>query len=688
MANSGGGAATNSGIDFQQRIAAFVMAHMLCEVSEISALQVDHTTAINSVHFETGDSVDDLVLIGEDFRIFIQAKRTISASDASTSEYSSVLKQFVHQFVNDNSEDDSYVLATSTHASARIVRVLRKLTKAARLNDASGASNPLNKQEEEVLQKTRSLIDLHYRAITGSAISERDSSAIFKRIIVAVLDIEEDGALETATLYLLAGSSSISPQLLWGNLIALGLTLARDRLSIDRGALHERMGKYLTKESGARLPSKEDLFANMEIAEDISMGREVLLVEYPDEGTDYLLCELKRFNDDGSKRVKFSNGQVHLGEEVSWNVIRRFATYTGMERYIDANPDLLADKSVALAPINSSEDFDASPYAQAYAELCKEQAASAVTAMICHHCGEALSEDLAPLIEVDEEGCDHEIGLVHSSCVRSLDRHLGGIRSELFRDHILLKNFDYRLWHSRIQTGQAVFRGLDEKMRFANIAWQPHHDDFSKGSWCVRIDLEDGSSRYVTERGQVARRSKSGAVRDAEECNQSFEKSRAERDPMCYSDADHGGLGEAFAKYSQLLKIGITPVACTRALVVPLTRSIAEAYSGSGNYYAPLAFLSDGETGEPIVIAGAVSLLTNPLQLDAFVKNWERAGISLPDFTVSIVESDERFDRFIHLLSSRGLQAIVDPLILPTGGLASGFPIHNFETLISEAANL
>ena len=98
MSNGGGGAATNSGIDFQQRIAALVLSHMLVDVNNYSALQLGDELNVNEVRFETNNNIDDLVLQTTSGRVLIQAKRSLSLSDSTNSEFSAVLKQFVAQY--------------------------------------------------------------------------------------------------------------------------------------------------------------------------------------------------------------------------------------------------------------------------------------------------------------------------------------------------------------------------------------------------------------------------------------------------------------------------------------------------------------------------------------------------------------------------------------------------------------
>ena len=155
------------------------LTHILADVKNLVALQLGENIEVCEVRFETNDHIDDLVLITTTGRALIQAKRSLSLSDSSESEYSSVLRQFVNEYIDDNRSTDAYVLATSSRSSQRITKELKKLTEAARLND--------------VLAKTRGLIQMHYETKTGNSISEVAFNILFQRIRISIIDIE-DGA--------------------------------------------------------------------------------------------------------------------------------------------------------------------------------------------------------------------------------------------------------------------------------------------------------------------------------------------------------------------------------------------------------------------------------------------------------------------------------------------------------------
>ena len=131
---SGGGSATQGGVNFQNRVAAWVCTHIL---AERSALPIGPAGVPAYARFETPEPVDD-ILIGTttDGRSFVQAKRTINLSRASDSEFASAIDQFVRQYLSNlqssgveaqhrnplSPGQDRFVLATTSMASQPIRR--------------------------------------------------------------------------------------------------------------------------------------------------------------------------------------------------------------------------------------------------------------------------------------------------------------------------------------------------------------------------------------------------------------------------------------------------------------------------------------------------------------------------------------------------------------------------------------
>ncbi|MFE7674551.1 hypothetical protein ACFU5N_20320 [Streptomyces albidoflavus] len=654
------------------------MSQILCATPDLDLLGFGGGQ-VDELRFETADNIDDLVLIGPSGRLFVQAKNTISLSADPASDFGSVLAQFVGQYVDDNRPGDVYVLATSTEASSNVRKVLRKLTEAARLNGTGSATTPLTNAEKDVLGKTEAIIRSHYQAVAGAQISPADIIRILARMRICSLDIREGGALEAAALLMLGSKAVVPPRLLWGALITFSVSLARDRLSLSAAALKERMGRYVSERPDDGGDTSQ-LFTKDLLAR-LSYGREVVLARAPFEECDFLIADIRRFDDAGARQAKFSEGQVELAQGQRWEIVGRWATYAGLERYLDSHLDEYRDKRLVVAPSNFPDDPNMALAALAHGAQCAALASGIEDPFLCRHCGNPISEDNAPLVEVDEEGVPADIGLAHEACRTPTDRVLGGIDAALFRENGLLRNFDYGGWLTATQGGQWLFGGLlKPSLTLAPITWKSEYDNFSQGGWCVELSLEDGTTRYVTDRGRVTRFSAHRAALVAEEMNRGISQAREARDPFCYT-AD----GSVFGPYSRLLSQGRDATPCTEAKAGRYTRAIGDAYSDCKQYYAPLAYLTDAETGDPIVVDGVISLLHNPLELDSYVQNWARAGIQLPDFTVSAILTDDQFDRFVRLMMNRGIGVVINPKLTLRGELVSGFWVENFEQLIRSA---
>lgn len=684
MGNSGG-AAANSGIDFQQRIAALVMAHVIADVKDFTSVNLGDVLDVREIRFETTDCIDDLVIVSDQGSTYIQAKHSLSLSEKLESEYSSVLKQFVAQHLAGGAESDSYVLATSSRASRRITNELRKLTEAARLNEASSNDNPLTQAEMNVIEKTKALLQKHFFEKTGAAMPDSEFRKLFKRIRIAQLDIEDGAPLEAAVLTLLSGKSNVSPSLLWGSLIALCLSLAKDRLSIDKAALIQRVGRFIGPHSLKVTTEAAREYFGLQFKGMFSAGREMLLVKSPFPDADYLIVELFRFKDDGRKRVRFFDGKVELLNGETWDVIHRASTYVGIERFIEEHVERFAEAQIAVLPINSETNPEDEPYVRVHAEYSARLAESLEDPLKCLHCGDPVSEDSSPAIEIEEEGMEHAVGIVHRKCMRTTDRALGLITHDLFRENKLLKNFDYIQWFLHAPRGQGLFSATANiGNRISSVAWKPDYNRISKGSWCVKIMLEDGSARYVHERGKVVRYAEVEAHEIADHFNVQFDEARNKKNPWCYTSEREG-----FGTYStaiQVMTADETCIMCSNATAVRYTQAIENTYSSSENFYAPLVILLEEESGLPISVFGAIFLVTNPLRLERFIDNWRKAGIELPTFVASIVESDDEFDKFVRKIKDEGEGVIVDPMLNMSGELISGFVIENYYELVKHGS--
>jgi len=463
--SNGGGAATNTGIDYQQRLAAYFLIQMLLDIDSLSGIGLDGVYPITEISFESSSYIDDMVVKTKNGYLYIQAKRNISMSDNADSEFQKTIHQFVNQFLINTAANDKYILATSSSTSSKIRHDLRKILESIRLNDTGFKSNPLNQSEKDVFTKLTNCITSSYKVITNEDITDIIFIIFLKKMHVTIADVQQGMPLEGAILTLLISKSKVKPELLLSVTISLALSLASTRQSINKIGLESKLGNYIGPLTPEKRQSIEKDFFDFEIANgEMASGREVLLVKSFLEGYDFIIIELIRFDDAGNKRVKFYENVCEILNGSTWEIIYRAATHAGIERYVKERSDFFKDKKIAIVPINAKEDVENGAFSQAYRDLCRNILESNEQMLRCLHCGDYISENGAPLIEIDEMGAEQAVGFVHITCLRPLDRVLGSVKSPIFDEYDYLKDFDYKTWFNLVQNGQALFCSLQGKL--------------------------------------------------------------------------------------------------------------------------------------------------------------------------------------------------------------------------------
>ncbi|WP_300678493.1 hypothetical protein [Nocardioides sp.] len=681
---TGGGAATNSGIDFQHRVGALALVVMATDIVDLSLVGLGGVEERPSeARFETADGIDDIVLIVPGGRVLIQAKNTLSLSTGEDSEFAKVIRQFVRQSRDGSSGDDRYVLAVSPGASSKIRLDLKKLCESIRLNESGRDKNPLTKNERDVLDVVNAHIDREFTSLTGAACDEGTRTALLRKMHVETLDLADGGVTERLAVTALAPVALTDPMLLWRNLVAICLGLARGRLSIDLGGLQSRVGALITMRSGEQVggPDTPETFRiQVEQMGDVSMGREVLLV-HDEELDKTILADVRRFDDSGDRRIKFVDGYVELANGVRWKVLRRTATYRGMEREIEDGL-LTEDHEVIMMP-GKFDDPEADPVVRAHADAFRRAVHENADFLTCLVCGRQVSEHSAYTVEIDEDTHPYEAGVVHRDCLRPTHRILGVIGSEGLAEHPLLTDFDFRTWIKQLRSGQGLFNSARDGRRLSGvtpIAWNPDNSSRETGGYGVAYDLDDGSTRYVLVRGRVHRASRAQAEREAAEMNASIERAKEAGDPFC---ADEHGFGN----YSHMVSAETpNPPKVVSASAREITRATVAAHSTVENFYAPLVCLADRESGSMYAIGDAVVLLTDPLRLDAFLENWRQAGFDFDAPATVILAEDRDFDLFVREAEEESMIVVIDPLFDAEGNPIAGYRVTNMKSLVAKAA--
>lgn len=673
-----GGAAAAGGMNFQERVAALALVHFLIGSDDLFSISPGVEAQLQSLHMETAHAIDDVVVLGKEFRLLIQAKRKLDLSGSPTSDFSAAIAQFVRHHLEARRKGDRYVLATSPQSSDRIVFILRELTESTRLNATALATDPLNETQKTVLERTRRLISQHWQALRPGAVTADEVEDLLRCIWILPLDLGSGGRDEVAALALLRSRSFVEPRLIWNSLLELTATLAQRRSSVDLAGLEARIG-HLLKPAGVTKTVEDEFRFKFEQVDNYAAGKEVVVFDHF-MGTEALsIGEFYRFAADGSRRLSFASDQCTLLDGSTHPILYRSATMVGVNRFIDANAKALAERKVIVMPYHGDDDPNDSPWAQAHSAALKVYFHANPRWLKCLVCSDPISDDKALVVEVDEQGHEANVGCIHPRCYRPSLRVLGEIQSDLFKQFPCLTDFDYEGWIVANKYGPSLIsESPGEGIRYA--LWAGKMASTLRGGWCVCIELEDGGFSYMTERGKVVRKSQAEAVASADEMSKSFEQAIANKDPWCYT-ADRS----AFSIYSELrsrLKQGQRLLRCMKAVAVPFSAAIDITYSSKRNHYTPILLLLDRESGRPVEIHGTVPLITSPFDMPSYLDNWEEAGVALPTYSVHVLDSDRDFDEVVASCRDRGLQVVIDPMFDMRGTPLRGLVVQKIEDFV------
>lgn len=682
---TGGGAATNSGIDFQQRVAAFFVLSMGLDLDCSNLLEREHEAKISKVLFETEDAVDDIVIIHENSKTYLQVKRKLSLSDNENSEFYKTIDQFVRHYKASQNKSERFAIVTSNESSRKILSDLRKITISIRLNEASIQDNPMSKSEEQTYKRFLSCIN---RSIKKNGYADNDinvAHSLMRQIYVISLDIENNGSYEKAFLASISSQLSTNPELLWGYLISKTLDWSKGRQSVDIDGINSVIRKFIkSKDSEGEITRDGSNLFKMQFDPEkynICSGREVVIIDSFLPEFDIALLELYRFDDNGKFRVKFHDREIEMGDGSRYKLYGRFSTYSGAERFIKEQ-EWINDKKIMIGPINGEYDFDSSPIAVAYSEKVRNKVLGNKAISKCIHCQEGLSTS-SILIEVNEEGLPFDAGIIHQRCLRESDRVLGIANNPGMDDHPELKDFDYQKWFLSLDQGQAVWAGFSNfNQEIKHVLWNSKSSNNKGGHLCIKAVLENGDVRYVQERGRVQRYDTERVELVCNQLNNWIADSKEKGNPLCYSsDGDLQGMHDDIQSNSSQ---PIDLIECLRFEITQYTRGISQLHDKVKNYYAPLVSFVDDKSNAPLLVKNSAFLVTTPMDIKVYLKNWSIIGFTYKSYKLYIIETDEDFDRFMMRAVERGFSVLVDPFFNKSGELLKGAVVEDMESLNRE----
>jgi len=683
---------TNAGIDFQQRVSAWMLINMVAEIDLANSIDVKDHTYIEKVAFETQDIIDDLVITTkENEKLFFQMKRTVSFSKSEDSDFFKAINQFVRQYIKEGQKVSNYVLVTTSNSSNPVKNELRKILESIRINPLTFIENPLNQSERSTFDRFKGMITGIYKDVTKKEMSELQFLELASKIIISVLDIEDGMTFEKSVLLTINGYiNSTSPKLFWSLLIKNCLTYASSRMSVLKSELKETWKVYSDKPLEGNNKDEEILEEYLKLIlgdSEFASGKDVVLVGGDEElgegfSNKMLMMELYRFNDDGTRRTKYvDDNYLILKNGMQLKVIHRTSTNIGMERFIEENIENLPYEEIIIVPAKNIEKVEEDEYVTLHREWCiKYIEENKKQFYNCLHCGKGISDNYSYVIEADDLEDQSILGIVHKDCLRPVDRVLGVLKSKLFEEYSCLKKFDYNLWIKSIKDSQAMLVGAKgSKMPpLVHMAWDPFGGANKHFKHCIKMLLNNGDFVYTKNRGKVDRLNKSEARKVAKRFNETIARNR-ESDPVGYTSKNY-----VYGHSSYLLRMKNDDeeiLECVHAQVTNYTEHIGKQYDNNRSYYAPLITISLLEEEEELTINNKLVFISNPLNLEQFIKNWSQQGIEINEYELNIISSDEEFDHLMRKTVKEGMGAVIDPILDSKREFVQGFVLEDINSL-------
>ncbi len=645
------------------------------------------------VSLETKEAIDDIQVAFEDAkRGLIQAKRSISFSTGQGTELESVLKQFVQQDLAGPVTDinDHYYLVTTSASSKKITGDLLATLEAVR----NGSPETLVRDQPKSIVSTYNEIMATVNRLVRDAGTPLDQVGLHNllgKTRVIIIDLDPDSPLEQAVVLGLQCAGYSAPSEMWGKLISDCLEWARRRHTVDLATISQHYEHLKMPVDTKADPAKRRHIEVTLAGDGFEVGRELVIAKAQSDvpmlakGTVGIL-ELYRFDEDCKPRVQFTKDKLILGNGEELDLWGRFATWAGVERFLDEEVDRFKDEEVLIVPCNSDENFEEGLCAQTHRKAL-ETAASQRDGTKCVHCELPVTSSMSPVVEFGD-GNNLVFGLSHRECLLPSDRVMGRADHPLFNDHPELINFDVNAWFNSAHSGQGVFAAINlSGQRVAPVVWGgvPSHEEKAGGFVVVSV-LEDGTEQITWKRGKVHRFTRPNAEKFAAKLTDSIVEARKAGDPLCYSDQSRAFSTKSLLTQQLGGKERITSI--SRAEARAYDARDAARYQTIGNWYAPLIVLRDSENLELLCLTNAIPAISDPLTLGRHIENWRNAGFEIPDYRIESLLTDDQVDHLIDTTVGSGVGVIIDPIFSETGELEllRGHPIYPLSIIEQQAS--
>jgi signal recognition particle GTPase len=261
-ARGGGGAATQAGIEYQNRVAAWMSVRILAELDAEPLWNLPADVNLKFLRCETDQPVDDLLIgTSKDGHAFVQVKHNLKWGTNTQSELGKTIDQFIRQFLSYRSETlvkrlwerpldvnrDRLVLITNSGCSPKIreklpslLSKIRELPSSQEISDAGSNS----KEAQEILETVVNLLTTIWQSIEGDEPTDDEKRQILNLIRIQILDVDADRNDELQAKDRLRTSILAQPEhanLAWTSLIQICANLAVNQSVADQAALQAQL---------------------------------------------------------------------------------------------------------------------------------------------------------------------------------------------------------------------------------------------------------------------------------------------------------------------------------------------------------------------------------------------------------------------------------------------------------------
>lgn len=434
-----------------------------------------------------------------------------------------------------------------------------------------------------------------------------------------------------------------------------------------------------------------ELAENQKNENKFSVGKEIILIESFVDEQDYLIFENFRFDDDGNKKLRFKEDKVifkTIDGDISYKLIRRFATWQGLTRYTESNDQYFRENKGAIMNAHPDiEKVEDELRCITHADYLKELLEFNKDLMSCLHCGEKISTNDSYFVEIDEIDFYNNVGNVHKECIRNADRILGQSGFEGLKESSLI-NFNYTLWLELLPKGQGQIQPIYSKLgklKIAVISWNPENN-INIGKYCIKTVYENGSTDFMKLGKEIHRFKSSEIDQEVATFNSQLIEDKMKNDlPGMIVETKVFGH---FQFLSKLRKPNQTIVNVSHFEKAIYSNQFEEYQSKMENDYAPLGLIKSIETEEIFTLGDLVPIISNPIEIDKYYNNWKESFGDFERQSIQIIKSDFELDSYIQIFSGKDLQPILNPLFnIENGQLESGLLIKSMESIIEEAKN-